>query len=108
MGLHFSQVFMYKFLLAMHGNSGSVINSIATFQDNESCHFLMKKKQTKRLSRGFHGYSILLSLRLIQMLMHSLSSFKCGSGLDKVISDCCIWVQEFCIECSGTICGNHL
>lgn len=108
MGLHFLQVFMYKFLLAMHGNSGSVINSIATFQDNESCHFLMKKKQTKRLSRGFHGYSILLSLRLIQMLMHSLSSFKCGSGLDKVISDCCIWVQEFCIECSGTICGNHL
>lgn len=66
------------------------------------------KKQTKRLSRGCQGYSILLSLRLIQMLMHSLSSFKCGSGLDKVISDCCIWVQDFCIECSGTICGNHL
>lgn len=91
----------------MHGNSGSVTNSIATFQDNESCHLLMRKTN-KKIKQGFSWLFYSALLRLIQMLMHSLSSFKCGSGLDKVISDCCIWVQEFRIECSGTICGNHL
>ena len=55
---------MYKFLLAMHGNSGSVINSIATFQDNESCHFLMKKKTNKKIKQGFSWlfYSALIEI----------------------------------------------
>lgn len=105
MVLHFSQVFIYKFILE---NACEYWVS-DKFQDNENCHLLMKAgKKKKRLSEGFQGYSILFPLRLIQILMHSLSSFKCGNGLDKVISDCFIWVQDFCIQCSGTICGNHL
>lgn len=54
---------MYKFILAMHGNSGSEINSIATFQDNESCHLLMKKTN-KKIKQGFSWlfYSALIEI----------------------------------------------
>lgn len=93
----------------MHVNSGSVTIPIAIFQDNENCHLLMKaEKKKKRLSWGFQGYYIPSPLRLIQILMHSFSRFKHGDGLEKVISDCCIWAQDFYIECSGAICGHHL